>query len=330
MKKLCIAIPTYNRAGLLIAQLQRLLPQLKPDVHLHVFDNASTDDTAAQVNALKCDQVLLTSSPFNAGMARNICKALEEADAEWVWVLGDDDPVTPDAVAEALKMCGEAGVGVIEFDSMGGEVKEDRRIDTLEELYRYHDPIRSLFISSHLFHKASVTPYFSILAPGCFTFGPHTALIIRLLENSAAPLWLRKESLIQPVFTVKGWSTLEVALGMSLLPEFIKSPSMQQQASRRLLMDTGWMLSFGLREVVDASAARRWKRITQQTLFNLSAYGAGWLPLGDRYRRPDRREIKDFLIARLGLFLPISLLVRMGKKLRDKYSHDRNKELKDF
>lgn len=330
MPTLCIAIPTYNRAPLLKAQLQRLLPQLVEGVHLHVFDNASTDDTVDCVRSLGSDQITITTSPFNAGMARNICKALEEADAEWVWVLGDDDPVTEDALAVALKMCIEAGQGVIEFDSMGGEIREDRRLGNLAELYRHYDPIRTLFISSHLFHKASVAPYFSILAPGCFTFGPHTALIIRMLEQGNAPLWLRKDSLIKPVITVKGWSTLEVALGMSLIPEFIKSPATQKQAARRLLLDMGWMHSFGLREVVDEITAHRWKRITRQSLANLKAYGSGWLPRGDNSRRPDKREIKDFLIARLGLMLPVPLLVMMGKRLRDKYSHDREKELKDF
>ena len=330
MPTLCIAIPTYNRAHLLKAQLQRLLPQLVPGVHLHVFDNASTDNTVDCIRSLGSDRITITTSPFNGGMARNICKALEEADAEWVWVLGDDDPVTDSAVSTALEMCHEAGHGVIEFDSMGGEIREDRRRGDIEELYRHHDPIRSLFISSHLFHKASVTPYFSILAPGCFTFGPHTALIIRMLEQASAPLWLRKNSLIKPVMTVKGWSTLEVALGMSLIPEFIKSPATQKQAARRLLLDLGWMHSFGLREITDAISARRWKRITRQSLSNLMAYGSGLLPSGDSSRRPDKREIKDFLITRLGLLLPTSILVMMGKRLRDKYTHDRNKELKDF
>ena len=330
MPHLCIAIPTYNRAHLLTLQLQRLLPQLVEGVHLHVFDNASTDDTVECVRSLGSDRIRITTTPFNCGMARNICKALEEADGEWVWVLGDDDPVVPDAVASALRMCAETGSGVVEFDSMGGEILEDRRLGDLQELYRYHDPIRSLFISSHLFHKASVAPLFSILAPGCFTFGPHTALMIRMLEQASAPLWLRKQSLLVPVVTVKGWSTLEVALGMSLIPEFIKTPSLQRQSARRLLMDLGWMHSFGLREIVNPETARRWKRITWQSLANLRAYGSGRLPKGDAFRRPNKREIKDFLIARLGLLLPNSVLVMMGKRLRDKYTHDRNKELKDF
>jgi len=330
MPHLCIAIPTYNRSHLLKLQLQRLLPQLVEGVHLHVFDNASTDDTVECVRSLGSDRIRITTSPFNCGMARNICKALEEADGEWVWVLGDDDPVVPDAVASALRMCAEAGSGVIEFDSMGAEINADRRIGNLEEFYAKHDTIKTLFISSHLFHKASVAPYFSILAPACFTFGPHSALIIRMLEQASAPLWLRKQSLLVPVVTVKGWSTLEVALGMSLISEFIQSSDFQKQSARRLLLDLAWMQSFGLREIVNTESARRWRRITWQSLANLRAYGSGRFPKGDTFRRPNKREIKDFLIARLGLLLPNSLLVMMGKRLRDKYTHDRNNEIKDF
>jgi len=151
-----------------------------------------------------------------------------------------------------------------------------------------------------------------------------------MLEQGGAPLWLRKQSLLVPVITVKGWSTLEVALGMSLIPEFIKTPSIQRRAAKRLLLDLSWMHCFGLREITDSGSALRWKRITRQSIANLRAYGSARLPKGDCFRRPDKREIKDYLIARLGLLLPNSLLVKMGKRLRDKYTNDRTKELNDF
>lgn len=330
MNRLCIAIPTYNRSQLVLEQIGRLLPQLVPGVHLHIFDNASTDDTASRVRALEHSSVRLTTSPFNAGMARNICKALEEADAEWVWVLGDDDPVTPDAVTSALQMCTDAGSGVIEFDSLGGLIVEDRAISSLPDFFEHHDLIKTLFISSHLFHKASVSSFFGVLAPSCFTFGPHTALIVRMLEAGFAPFWLRSKTLLLPNYGVKGWSTLEVALGLSLLPEFIKSSVSQSVAAKRLLLDTAWMHCFGVREVIDRSSASRWKRLTRQSLSNLRSYRSGCLPLGGGPRRATRRELKDFLIVRVGLILPLNVLVAMGKRLRERYSHDRKVEVKDF
>jgi glycosyltransferase involved in cell wall biosynthesis len=330
MDQLCIAIPTYNRSALVRSQIERLLPQLRHDVHIHVFDNASTDDTAQSLNPFTGEKLRVSSSVANVGMAGNICRALEDSIAEWVWVLGDDDPVTANAVDDAFQMIAEAKRGVIEFRSLGGNIETDREINSLSSLYENHDAINTLFISSHIFHKKSVSPHFGVLAPGCFTFGPHTALIIRMLETNSGSLWLFRKSLLTPTHTVKGWSSLEVALGLSLLPEFIKTRSIQRIGARRLLMDSCWMLSFGLREIVDKPSAGRWRRITGQVFGNLQAYGAGPLPLGDTFRKPTRREAKDFLIIFAARLLPRTILIRIGALFRQKHKHDRGVAIQDL
>lgn len=331
MDKLCIAIPTYNRGRLVEAQVKRLLPQLVPGVRIHIFDNASTDDTRELLAPFLGENVLLTTSSANVGMAGNICKAIEDAEAEWVWVLGDDDPVRDDAVARSERFILDSGTGVIEFDSMGGQISRDLRITSLAGLYEHHDPLFTLFISSHIFHKESISPHLGILAPAAFTFGPHTALIIRMLEAGGRPLHLRRESLLQPTKTVKGWSSLEVALGLSVLPEFIKATPYQKIAAGRLLIDICWMMSFGLREVTDADSAHRWKRIYKQTTNNLKCYRSTTiLPTGDQYRRPKRSELKDFLICSIARFCPAGVLVRLGARFRNRHSHDRGNALRDF
>lgn len=330
MKTLSISIPTYNRSKLVCAQVTRLLPQLTDECELMVFDNASPDDTLPKLGRISEKHVTIKPSRVNIGMAGNICRALIESDAEWVWVLGDDDTVRPNAIGDALKFCSAAKSGVIEFHSTGGTIVENRILHGLEDMFSFHDPINTLFISSHIFHKPSVSRHLSILAPSCFTFGPHTALILRMLEANSAPLSLLKESLLVPEKTVKGWSSMEVALGLSLLPEFIQSPHFQNIAAERLFIDTCWMLSFGLREVVDSESATKWKRVSKQVHQNLQAYGAGHLPCGDASRRPRKKEILDFLVARAARVLPRSALITLGGRLRRKYHHDRGAALKDF
>jgi abequosyltransferase len=109
---LTIAIPTYNRADCLDARLAWFagaVRGLEPDCELLVYDNASTDETpevmarwravleAQGVNAR------FTRRARNIGAVRNIAGCLEAARGRYVWVLGDDDAPTPDALRYVLE-----------------------------------------------------------------------------------------------------------------------------------------------------------------------------------------------------------------------------------
>jgi glycosyltransferase involved in cell wall biosynthesis len=104
---LSICVPTYNRAARLRVMLQAVLPQVAkhPDqVELWVSDNASPDETASVAESARI------LGPFgyqrndtNLGAVRNTLKlTLQLARGEFVWVLGDDDLLRPNAVAGVL------------------------------------------------------------------------------------------------------------------------------------------------------------------------------------------------------------------------------------
>lgn len=112
MPLLSIAIPTYNRAPFLAELLEVLMPQLRhePRAELLVSDNASTDGTAELIGQFEERGLPLRHlrNPENIGSDANFLQCLHRARGKYVWVLGDDDLLTPRAVEQLLSLLNQA------------------------------------------------------------------------------------------------------------------------------------------------------------------------------------------------------------------------------
>jgi hypothetical protein len=102
--RLTIAIPTYNRAGLLKKALESALAQTAPDIQILVSDNGSTDGTQALLAAY--DDPRLRRVRLETTIPRNehgtfIFGIVE---TELVALLSDDDWIEPEFSAEILNL----------------------------------------------------------------------------------------------------------------------------------------------------------------------------------------------------------------------------------
>jgi hypothetical protein len=101
--RLSIYIPTFRRPEL-ADLLKTLAPQLTADVEVIISDN---DGSAAsivqeQLRDAPC-RVDYSKRRNNIGGDLNILRAYDVAEADWVWILGDDDQVLPDAVLQIMQ-----------------------------------------------------------------------------------------------------------------------------------------------------------------------------------------------------------------------------------
>lgn len=100
--RLTVAIPSFNRNEVLAANLNYLLPQLGREQRLLIVDNCSEVPVAAQLKELLSQypevQTKIVRNRTNIGGNANILRCLEFCETEWVWILGDDDRVRPDAL----------------------------------------------------------------------------------------------------------------------------------------------------------------------------------------------------------------------------------------
>lgn len=102
--KITICIPTYNRSAHLTNCLQSIISnklRSKIDFQVCVSDNCSTDETEHVVrSAQKNITIKYKKNSRNLGIPRNFLNAVEMADGEFVWLIGDDDLLLPYAIEE--------------------------------------------------------------------------------------------------------------------------------------------------------------------------------------------------------------------------------------
>lgn len=125
---LTIAIPTYNRADYLRAGLAQLAGELDTveagAVEVVVSDNCS-DDHTPQVVAEAIDAGMPVRSlrnKENLGWAPNFLQCFEEAQGEYVLMMGDDDLLVDGALLTILSVLKECRHGVVFLRPYGFDV----------------------------------------------------------------------------------------------------------------------------------------------------------------------------------------------------------------
>jgi len=106
--KISICIPTYNRADNLVNCLQSIiLNQGKSEVDFEVCvsDNCSTDHTKQVVReAQSAVSINYKKNSENVGRVRNYLNVVDMAEGEFVWFLGDDDLLLPNALEKIAEL----------------------------------------------------------------------------------------------------------------------------------------------------------------------------------------------------------------------------------
>lgn len=125
MSRIDVVIPTYRRAELLRTRsIPTILGQTLTDWRLHVVGDGTDDDTEAVVASFADPRIRFTNIerqtyPADAHQAWGVSavNALnhgwDTADAEWLWILGDDDELAPHAFATLLGAAERTGKDVV-------------------------------------------------------------------------------------------------------------------------------------------------------------------------------------------------------------------------
>ena len=102
--KLSICISTFNRADFIGETLESIVSQVTDYCEVIVSDNASQDDTEAVVTEYvnRCERLRYVRHDTDCGVDRNYDRTVELACGEYCWLLSDDDPLKPGAVAALL------------------------------------------------------------------------------------------------------------------------------------------------------------------------------------------------------------------------------------
>lgn len=220
--KLTIAIPTYNRASKLDKQLAWAVNAIDgrwDEVELIVSDNASPDETPQVCEKWKAGSdgnLRVQRQQTNVGLVRNVLACINAAYGDFVWVVGDDDPILPSTFPWVLECVQresphELGYILLNFSTANGydgtlikerifPVTQDRRAHpgrTLFEEYVEVDEAGMLLISANIYStqiaKTAITRWSAIsdnLAFPLFLSGyaaAHSGMLIRAEPSLVYP-----------------------------------------------------------------------------------------------------------------------------------------------
>lgn len=128
MKKLTIAIPTWNRASRLNIFLKQLLDYIESskftsEVEVLVSDNASTDDTRTIILShqslyleKKVAFVHLENHTADSLFDENIRRCYQGSSGQYVWFSSDDDNLYPEAISTIMETIFHENSGAFYFN----------------------------------------------------------------------------------------------------------------------------------------------------------------------------------------------------------------------
>ena len=329
---LTIAIPTYNRAAKLQAQLERLLPQSGPEIRLCVYDNASPDDTQAVVAKYISQGVSYYRAATNCGAGRNVFRCFEECQTEWLWVLSDDDLASETAAKDLLTILRQQSYDFIHLSTCVSAYGDNLVVSDVESLLQRTMFSALLWISAGVYRVPSFVPLYRMYNDSLSTWCPHLLMVLSLLESQGGKVLLSTtELLARTHHDACRWSTLDCILRNSQAPEYLMRPANQKLLATRILVE--WFnetLLLGLREATQAEKIQRWQRIRRLSYMNLKAYAAqgsmnyfihNWFRAGLR-KRSLNLVVDTFMVDLLGwcsvcLFRSLMKLLPLPKTVKD-------------
>lgn len=98
-----ICIPTYNRERYVIEAVRSALAQVYDPIEILVFDDASTDQTVAQLHKFSDPRLKIQTKKISSGLVDNWNTALHHASGDYIKWLASDDLLMPSCVSTMMQ-----------------------------------------------------------------------------------------------------------------------------------------------------------------------------------------------------------------------------------
>ncbi len=229
-----------------MGNLQRLAPQLDDRTRVLVIDNASPlpvaplitewakawptldvrchlpGESASSAWAPPCGKVIVDvlTNRLNIGGLSNVLRAFEICDSEWMWILGDDDPVQAGAVQTIFQHFAAFPESLyISFAANPGQRQESMVVKGCDELIEHMSSYAdTLLISIGVYRVRSFHPSIKIGYRYIYAGAAHFAILLAALSQKGC-CCLSKATLVDraPIERHQRWSFLDLAMGINTL-----------------------------------------------------------------------------------------------------------------
>ena len=247
--QLTIAIPSWNRQARLLETLESICSQPEAkQVELLILDNGSDEDYAPVVKFLQtCGQPFkYVRHQQNVGMCANILRCMEEADSVWVWILGDDDPVMADALAQVLAAIhtqqSEDIICFSEAVKLDDDLRSRNPILDFQAFLQTPSSLTAICgISENVFRRS---PFVAALSHGyhyATTLFPHLVVALAIMSKGGK-IALKTSTLLQKKMVDAAdrwyWPSWDLGVGLLLDLPFLKADQRKKLQNKLVELST--------------------------------------------------------------------------------------------
>jgi hypothetical protein len=246
VKRLTVAVPTYNRNQVLAENLAGLLPQLTAECRLLVLDNCSDVPVAETLAPLLAGypgvEAQVVRHRVNIGANANIMRCFELCDTEWLWVLGDDDPVKPDALQTIFRYLNRYPEAMffnfsVEHHPRRAPVVTRGRREFIDRIDSFGNLI---FISTSLYRVDALLPSLKVGYQYTYSMAPQFVVLLQSLKDTGV-CYLVDETIVTliPSPLQEQWSVIDFALGVPILLDLPLDDDSRRALARHLFTKKG-------------------------------------------------------------------------------------------
>jgi glycosyltransferase involved in cell wall biosynthesis len=242
MSDLTIAIPTYDRNVILRDNLARLLPQLTDDCRLLIIDNASPTAVSETLEPLLKSfprvRAEVVRNRVNLGGSANILRCFELCQTEWLWLLGDDDGVHPNALSTILtRVARDPDCVFFNFSSPCFTRLKSFLTEGTAQLIEQMDSFSGLlFMSAGVYKTSALLPFLKHGYHYAYACAPNVAALLACLGDHARCLF-SEETIIQQYRqapATQSWSPITALIGRMTLLDLPLDPKLRILLARKL------------------------------------------------------------------------------------------------
>ena len=220
--KLAIAVPTYNRNEQLSKTIAALLPQITSDCCVFILDNNSLVSPLDSSIFLRkiVDDGLVTyiKNKNNIGGDANIIKCMEISEAEYTWVLGDDDMPAENSIDIIFQAIRDKPQSVFfNFSSDMFFLIVNKNGNGLNEFIRAIDSFENLlFISASVYKTEYMQKNIRHAYQNCSSSMQNLACLLSSLDDGSE-FSLRTEKLVCWESVQNSWDPLIITMRFFLI-----------------------------------------------------------------------------------------------------------------
>ncbi|WP_426996328.1 glycosyltransferase [Pseudarthrobacter sp. N5] len=215
-----VCMATYNGSKFIDEQLISILDQLGPQDEVIIVDDASSDDTVAQIRKFTDGRIRLIEAGANKGYVKSFEQAAQASRGSAIFLSDQDDVWVDGRLEVMLDALGSAAVVASNFDVLGGGPRPDiprlRSADSTRHManifgvmvgYRAYYGCGMAFRREVLSSFAPIPPYLRESHDLWLAILGNTSGSIRHLDGSTLLRRLHEDNA-----TPRGWRSLRVIL----------------------------------------------------------------------------------------------------------------------